>query len=345
MKKLARVFLFIAGLACILTMLSAAGWFLIKPPPLIVQGEVEATQVQVASKIFGRIESLATREGEIVKKGQLLATIESPEIRAKMKQAEAAQKAAGAQREKAFKGTRSEEIRMALNMWQRAKAGAELTQKTYERIRNLHRDGVVPAQKLDEAEAQWKGAQRAEKAAKATYDMALAGARKEDRATASALAEQASGALAEVEAYLEETRLLAPIDGEVADIIPETGELISPGYPIVTLVDLRDVWVTFNLREDLLSKIRMGSLLPVLFPALGNREINFKVNYITALGDFASWRATKATGDFDLKTFEVRAIPVRPVEGLRPGMSAVVDWDGIKGPDRPSSFQRGENEK
>jgi len=345
LKRFVRVLLFIAGLACILTMLSVAGWFLLKPPPLIVQGEVEATQVQVASKIFGRIESLAIREGEIVKKGQLLATIDSPEIRAKMQQAEAAQKAAGAQREKAYTGARSEEIRMALNVWQRAKAGAELSQKTYERIRRLQRDGVVPAQKLDEAEAQWKGAQRAEKAARATYDMALAGARKEDRTTASALAEQASGALAEVEAYLGETRLLAPIDGEVADIIPERGELTSPGYPIVILVDLGDIWVTFNLREDLLSKIRMGSLLPARFPALGNKETYLKVNYITALGDFATWRATKATGDFDLKTFEVRAIPVRSLEGLRPGMSAVVEWEGINAPDSPSALQRAGNEK
>ena len=345
MNRFVRVLLFIVGLACILTILSVAGWFLFKPPPLIVQGEVEATQVQVAAKIFGRIESLAIREGEIVKKGQLLATIDSPEIRAKMKQAEAAQKAAGAQREKADRGARSEEIRMALNMWQRAKAGAELSQKTYERIRRLHRDGVVPAQKRDEAEAQWKGAQRAEKAARATYDMALAGARKEDRVTASALAEQASGALAEVEAYLEETRLFAPIGGEVADIIPERGELTSPGYPIVILVDLEDIWVTFNLREDLLSKIRMGSFLPVRFPALGNRETSLKVNFITALGDFATWHATKATGDFDLKTFEVRAVPVRSLEGLRPGMSAVVEWEGIKAPDNPSAAQRAGNEK
>ena len=319
----------IIGVACILAMLSVAGWFILKPAPLLIEGEIDATQVQVASKLTGRIETLEVSEGDTVKAGQIMATIDSPEIQAKMKQATAAKKAASAQQEKAYSGARKEEIRMAMNVWQQVKAASELSQKTYERVLNLNRDGVLPAQKLDEAEAKLKADQRAEKAAKANYDMALAGARKEDQEAATALTDEASGVVAEVEAYLEETRLIAPIDGEVAEIIPERGELISPGYPIIILVDLKNVWITFNLREDLLSKVRMGTTFSAQFPALGNKKSEFKVNYISALGDFATWRATKASGDFDLKTFEVRATPVVPLEGLRPGMSAIVNWDEL----------------
>jgi len=336
LKRASSVFLVIIGLACILAMLSVSGWFLMKPPPLIIQGEVEAIQVQVASKVFGRIESLKVREGDAVHKGQLLATIESPQIRAKIKQAEAAKKAAKAQKDKVDSGAREEEIRTALNMWQRAKAAADLAGKTYERVRRLNMDGVLPAQKLDEAKAQREVAQRVEKAARAAYDMALAGARKEDRESAEALEDQASWAVAEAKDYLDETRLMAPMEGEVADIIPEAGELISPGYPVLLLVDLKDVWVSFDLREDLLAKIRMGTVLFARFPALGNRTAQLRVNYITALGDFATWRATKASGDFDLKTFEVRAVPVEPLAGLRPGMSAIVTWDDIAVPQKTS---------
>lgn len=336
MKRTFRVSLVIIGLACILAMLSVAGWFLLKPPPLIIQGEVEATHVQVATKIFGRIESLEVRKGDAVHKGQLLVTIDSPEIRAKIKQAEAAKKIASAQKEKVYSGAREEEIRTALNMWQRAKAAADLAGKTYERVRRLNIDGVLPAQKLDEAKAQWEAAQRVEKAAKAAYDMAMVGARKEDREAAKALADKASWAVTEVETYLDETRLVAPMEGEVADIIPETGELISPGYPVLVLVDLKDVWVSFNLREDLLAKIQMGTVLLAEFPALGNRTAELRVNYITAMGDFATWRATKASGDFDLKTFEVRAVPVELLAGLRPGMSAIVNLDEIAVPQKTS---------
>ncbi len=313
----------------ILAMVTIAGWFLIKPPPLVIQGEVEATQIMVASKISGRIGRLHIREGDPVKKGQLLVTIDSPEVEAKLTQATAAEKAADAQQKKVYKGAREEEIRFARNIWQKTKAATDLAQKTFNRIDRLYGDGVIPAQKWDEAEAKLKAARQTEEAAKATYEMAVKGAREEDKDTATALAEKASGAVSEVKAYLEETRLIAPINSEVSGIIAEPGELISPGYPIVTLVDLDDVWITFNLREDLLSKIKMGSVLPARFPALGNREIALKVNYITALGDYATWRATKTSGDFDLKTFEIRAVPVKTVSGLRPGMSAIVTWEKV----------------
>lgn len=327
MKIVSNRFLMFLFILLMIGVYTIAGYFIISPEPLIIQGEVEAAQIRVSTKIAGRVESLHVKEGDSVKKGQLLVTIASPEIEAKLKQAKAAKEAATAQKVKADKGTRKEKIISVQNMWLKAKAAENLAEKTYKRVENLYRDGVLPAQKMDEASAQYLASQRTSEAAKATYDMASKGARQEDKMTAKAMMHKAEGAVAEVEAYLKETLLKAPLKSEVASIIPKVGELITPGFPIVNLVDLDDVWVTFNLREDLLSDIRMGSVITAKFPALNNREIKLKINYITALGQYATWHATKASGDFDLKTFEIRATPLEKIAGFRPGMSALVTWD------------------
>jgi len=290
---------------------------------------VEATEVKVASKIPARVLEIAVREGDLVHAGELLVRLSSPEIVAKLDQAEAAQRAAAAQSDKADAGAREEEIRQAHNMWLRAVAAADLAETTYARVNRLYRDGVVPEQRRDEAEASWKAASEAANAAKAVHDMAVTGARSEDRRAAAALESQAAGAVMEVQAYLAETSLRAPLDGEVAVVVAEEGELAAPGFPIVTIVDLSDIWVTFNVREDRLTAIRMGSRIAVEVPALGGEAVGLEVYFISPQGDFATWRATSAAGEFDLKTFEVRARPIRPVEGLRPGMTAVVDWDAV----------------
>jgi len=318
------------GLLLIIIIISAAVWFIAKPTPLIVQGEVEATQIKVASKVPGRIDSLYVKEGQKVHKGQLLVKLESPVIQAKLRQAKAARNAARAQKSKAYSGTRKETIRSAWNVWQKARAAAKLAGKTYERVSRLHSDGVVPAQKLDEAEAQKEAATQTEKAARAVYDMAKAGARDEDKLSAMALVDKASGAVSEVIAYMNETMLTAPIRGEISSVIAERGELIGAGYPVVSIIDLEDIWVTFNLREDMLADVKMGDVFLASFPALGNKSVKLKVYYITALGSFATWHATKTSGDFDMKTFEIRAVPVEKIEGLRPGMTAVVDWSSLE---------------
>lgn len=294
--------------------------------PDLVQGEVEAAQVDVSAKIPGRVAEVLVDVGQKVRKGDLLARLESPEIAAKLDQASAARAAASAQSAKADRGAREEEIRAAEGQWQRAEAAAALAKTTWERLERLSRDGVVPAQRRDEAEANWKAARAAADAAKAVHDMAVAGARREDREAAAAVVRQAQGAVSEVEAYLGETTLLAPRDGEVSARNVEPGELTAPGYPVVTLVDLSDAWVVFNLREDRLADLKVGDRLDARIPALG-REVELRVTTLSPLADFATWRSTSASGGFDLKTFEVRAKPVAPVDGLRPGMSAVVDWD------------------
>ncbi len=313
----------------IVIMLTVTGWFMLIPPPVIVQGQVEATEVNVASKIAGRIEKIHVKEGQPVGMGEILITLGSPEIKAKYRQARAAERVARANQKKAYSGTRLEQIQSAKNVWLKAKAASDLAEKTYKRIASLYSEGVVPAQKRDEAEAKKQAAAMTERAAKATYSMALAGARKEDKVMATAMTAKAAGAVSEVQAYLDETLLTAPIRSEVSDITSQQGELVSPGYPVVKLVVLSDIWITFNLREDFLGDIKMGDIITVEIPALKNKKIKIKINYIAVQGDFATWRATQTSGDFDMKTFEVRGIPTEKVPGLRPGMSALVDWDEV----------------
>jgi HlyD family secretion protein len=301
-----------------------------KPVPLEIQGEVEATQIKVASKLVGRIDSLAIKKGDEVFPGTMLFTISSPELEAKYSQVMAVRKAVGAQRDKAFNGAQKEDIQAAYNNWQTALAAAELTKKTYSRIKNLFDDGVIPEQQKDEVETKMKAAMETEKAARSLYEKAKNGARYEDKDAAGALVLQADGVISEVSSYLNERRISSPIKGEVANILAERGELIPAGYPVVTIVDLSDIWVTFNLREDLLAAIQKGSIIPARFPALGMKEIMLKVTYINVLGDFATWNATKTRGDFDRKTFEIHAVPVHEIIGLRPGMSAIVNWDRVQ---------------
>lgn len=317
------------GISALLIFFIYTVYILTRPQPIEVQGEVEATHIKVASKLVGRIDDLPVKKGQTVYKGELLFMLSSPEIKAKMSQAQAANLAAVAQMQKADNGAQIEDIEAAYNTYLKAKAGFDLAQKTYKRVGNLYKEGVVPAQKKDEAEAQLKAARETANAARAIWVKARKGARYEDKDAARAMVSNTKGIISEVQSYMNETRIYAPISGEIDNIISEEGELVPSGYPVISIVNLDDVWITFNLREDLLSKIRMGSVFTAKFPALGNRNVKLRVSYINALGEFATWNATKTSGDFDMKTFEVHAVPVYKVPGLRPGMTALVDWTKV----------------
>lgn len=309
---------------------SLVGWIVLKPEPVVLQGEAEATEVRVSGKIPGRIEKFMVSEGMQVNKGDTLVIINSPELNAKLLQATSAEDAAKAQNQKAIKGARAEQIAGAYELWKKAEVGVDLAEKTYNRVQNMFAEGVIPAQKRDEAEANYKAAVATSKAAKSQYDMAVNGAEKEDKLAAAALVNRARGAVSEVESYLSETMLVSPIKGEISDVFPKQGELVGSGAPIMNIVDLSDVWVVFNIREDQLSNITIGKEFNANVPALGNKTVTLKVNYIKAMASYATFKATKNNGGFDVKTFEVRAKPVTAVEGLRPGMSLMVDYEKIK---------------
>lgn len=295
-----------------------------------LQGEIEARQIKVSSKLSGRIDSIPVRKGMNVQKGDLLLTIGSPEVHARLQQAVAGKEAASAQGDKATKGARSEDIEVAYSNYQKAQAAAELASKTHQRIKNLYEDGVVPEQKLDDASAQKAAAMRTAEAAKALYKKARNGTRNEDIKAAQAMVEKAEATIEEVQSFLDETRITAPISGEVADIISKEGELIPSGFPAITLVDLNDVWMTLHVKETMMKDIKKGTAFHADIPALRKKEVPFRVTYIHPLGDYATWKATKSKGDFDIKTFGVEARPVKPVEDLRPGMSVLIDKDAFK---------------
>jgi len=301
------------------------GLYVNKPEPVIIQGEAVASEVRVSGKIPGRIKMFLAEEGSQVSLGDTLVIIDSPELSAKLDQANAAENAAQAQNRKANKGARKELILGAFEMYQKAKVGVDITKKSYDRVQRLFNKGVIPAQKRDEAEAQYNAAVATSNAAKSQYDMAMNGADLEDKQAALALVNRAKGAVREVESYMQETTLISPIDGEVSEVFPKRGELVGTGAPIMSIVDLNDMWFTFNVREDLLGELKMGSTFKVKVPALNNQLVTVKVNYIKALASYATWKATKTTGQFDVKTFEVRARPTTKVVNLRPGMTALFE--------------------
>ena len=290
----------------------------------IVQGQAEVSEYRVSSKVPGRILKILVEEGQAVKAGDTLAILDTPDINAKQAQAEAVLSAATAQNAKAQKGAREEEIQGAYEIWQKAKAGLEIYEKSYRRVENLFSQGVVSEQKRDEARAQYDAAAATEKAAKSQYDMAVNGAEREIKEMAAAQMRQAEGVVAEVNSYIDEAVLTASIDGEVSEIFPMVGELVGTGAPIMNIAVMDNMWVSFNVREDLLEDLTMGAEREAYIPAL-DRKVNVKVSYIRDLGSYAAWKATKVKGQYDLKTFEVRAVPQQNVENLRPGMTVIID--------------------
>jgi len=313
------------ALIVVVILIFIVGIIINRHEPVIIQGEADASEIRISGKIPGRIKEFRGEEGSQVKAGDTLVIIDSPELTAKLEQASAAENAATAQDRKANKGARKELILGAFEMYQKAQVGVDITKKSYDRVQRLFDKGVVTAQKRDEAEAQYKAAVATSNAAKSQYDMALNGAEKEDKEAALALVDRAKGAVNEVKSYIRETTLTSPINGEITEIYPKCGELVGTGAPIMSIVDLNDMWFTFNIREDLLDDLKMGKTFNVKVPALNNRVIAVKVNYIKPLASYATWKATKTTGQFDVKTFEVRARPTGKINDLRPGMTALFE--------------------
>ena len=319
-----RLLFALATLTGFILLVAITGFFLLQPAEETIQGQAEVDEYRVSSKVPGRILDLRVKEGQFVKAGDTLVLLEAPDLTAKLEQARAAEAAAKAQDAKARKGARQEQIQATYELWQKAKAGATVSEKTFQRIKNLYEKGVMPAQKLDEATAQRDAALATEQAAKAQYDMARNGAEAEDKEAANALVERAKGAVAEVNSYLRETVLTAQTDGEVSEIFPKMGELVGSGAPIMNIAQTDRLWVTFNVREDHLAPLGMGQTFRATIPALGGQEVELKVYYMKDIGSYAAWKATKTTGQFDMKTFEVRAEPLKPVKGLRAGMSVLL---------------------
>lgn len=317
------VLLSAAALAC-LVILGGGFWMGTHPSEEPLYGVMQAKTVDVAAKVTGRVETLPVHEGDTVSAGQLLMTLDIPEVEAKLKEVEALKSAASARQSLVDEGARPQEIRAAKAQMQRAQAGQELAQKTFNRVHALYREGLISKQKHDEALAQKKSADELLAAAKEQYDIALTGARTQEKQAATALTAQATGGVEQVESLVKEKNVTSPIASEVSRIYVEVGEVAAAGLPLATLVDLSDQWVVFNIREDDMPKITKGAVLSAEIPALNAKNVQFKVYFINPRGDYATWRATRQSSGYDLRTFEVRARPVEPVSDLRPGMSVIV---------------------
>jgi HlyD family secretion protein len=318
-----NILLAIAGFATVVIIVALIGFLALDRDPDIIQGQVEVSEYRVSSKVPGRILELRVKEGDYVKAGDTLAIIDAPEVRAKMEQAQGAESAAAALEMKARNGAREEQIRGAYSVLQQAKAGLEIAEKSYQRVQRLYDEGVMSAQKRDEAFANYKAMEAQVKAAQSQYDMAVNGARREDKLAAAAQVDRAKGAVNEVTSYIHETVQIAQKEGEVSDVYPKVGELVGTGSPIMSISVMDDMWGTFNVREDQLNGMQVGSEFTVFVPAF-NKDIKMKVYYLKDQGSYAVWKATKANGQYDLKTFEVKARPVEKMEGLRPGMSLII---------------------
>lgn len=318
-----NILLTVAAFTVVVVIIAVIGTLVFKSEPEIIQGYVEVSEYRVSSKVPGRVLELRVKEGDYVNVGDTLAIIDAPDVKAKLAQAESAESAASAMDQMANNGARREQINGAYALLQQVKAGLEIAQKSYNRVQRLYDEGVMSAQKRDEAFANYKAIEAQVKAAQSQYDMAVNGARREEKMAAAAQVNRAKGAVQEVNSYVSETMQTAQKAGEVSDVYPKEGELIGTGSPIMSVSLLDDMWGTFNVREDQLDGMRIGSVITAYAPAF-KKDIKMKVYYIKDQGSYATWKATKANGQYDLKTFEVKARPVTKVEGLRPGMSLVL---------------------
>jgi HlyD family secretion protein len=301
-------------------------WYLVQPQPLLVQGEADSTRVDIAARVDGRVSEIPVARGDDIAATTKLIVIDNPELIAKYQEAKAALAVAEAELARIDAGTRKEVIAVRKAAIDRANANLTLARQTYDRQKQLAADKFTPQQRLDEVTDALHVAEREYDQAKLSYEEAVAGFTREERGIAAANVKRAEASATTLKSLVDQLTVFAPITGQVYQINIEQGEVVAPGVPLLTLVDLDDVWLRFDLREDLVRGLKVGDRIDVRIPALGNRLIAAQVRLIASKGEYAGWRATRATGDFDLRTFRVRAYPIEEIPGLRPGMSAYGDW-------------------
>ncbi|MBJ2183821.1 MAG: efflux RND transporter periplasmic adaptor subunit [Muribaculaceae bacterium] len=310
-------------IVAVVAVIAIIGFCFMNKPAEIVEGQVEGTTVRISGKLPGRIVEFFVHEGDSVHAGDTLVRIHSAVAEAQLSQALAMEDVARQQNRKVDAGTRKQIVQGAYDIWQQAKAAATITKKTYDRMQRLFSEGVMTEQKRDEAKAAYDAAIAAENAAKSQYDLAVAGAQSEDKQSAAALVEAAAGGVDQVKAVLADAFLTSPCDGTIDQVYPEVGELVSLGAPIMSVLKADDRFIVFNVREEMLNELTMGKRMKVMIPALDKKEVEAEIYYIRDLGSYATWRATKTTGSWDSRTFEIKARPVEKVEHLRPGMSVI----------------------
>lgn len=327
-----RRYLMVAFIVILIVVIivSVLGILLLGRKPVVLQGEIETTEIRISGKLPGRIDTFLVKEGQNVRQGDTLVIINSPEAQAKYQQVNALEDVARYQNKKIDDGTRKQIVQSVLQLWNKSRSDLQLAKTTYDRIQALYKDSVVTSQRRDEVKALYDAAVANERAAYQQYQLVLDGAQQEDKESARSLVDAARGTVNEVEALLQDARLVAPESGQIATIYPKRGALVGAGMPIMSLVVLDDSYVVLNVREDLMPHFKMGDTFLGDVPALAAKNIEFKIYYISPLGSYATWKSTKQTGSYDMKTFEIHARPVQRMEDLRPGMSVLVNMNSVK---------------
>lgn len=318
-----KLFICLAAVVAVVILLAIIGFLFLTPPAPIIEGQAEATSVRVSGKLPGRVVEFYVQEGDNVRQGDTLVHIHSSLAEAKLLQAEGMQQVATSQNAKVDAGTRTQIVQAAHDLWQQAQAARTITEKTFHRVDNLYKEGVMSEQKRDEAQAAYQAAVAAESAARSQYDLALAGAQREDKAAAAAMVEVARGGVMEVESLLEDQYLTAPCSGQVESIYPHVGELVALGAPVMSVLKLDQKYVTFNVREEYLADLTLGSEIDIMIPALDRMQTKARIYYVGDLGSYATWHATKSTGDWDSRTFQIKARTLDTIPALRPGMTVI----------------------
>ncbi|WP_028775038.1 HlyD family secretion protein [Shewanella waksmanii] len=313
----------IGALGLLVIILAYGMWLAQAPKAQRLQGQIEAREYNISSKVPGRVEQVMVRRGDQVSAGDLLFAINSPELNAKLMQAQGGRDAAQAMMQEADNGARKQQVMASKEQWLKAQAAATLAKTTYQRVEALFNEGVLARQKRDEAYTQWQAAQYTEQAAYAMYQMTEEGAREETKAAAAGNALMAEGAVNEVSAILADSQMRAPMSGEVSEVLLQRGELAPSGFPVVSIIDMQDAWAVFHVREDQLKDFKLGQQVELTIPALGE-QVMFEVAHISVMGQFATWRSTESGHDFDMRTFEMELRPSQPIAGLRVGMSAML---------------------
>ena len=318
-----NILLAVLGFTVVVIIVGAIGFFTLEHDDETIQGEVEVSEYRVSSKLPGRVVELRVKEGDYVRVGDTLAILEVPEVKSQEKVLQATNEATEALQDLTDAGARKEQVQGAYQLYQQAQAAAEIAKKTYTRMQNLYNEGVISGQKRDEAFAAYKATEAQVEAAKSQYEMAKNGSREQEKRVAASNAKASKSAVEVVKDILKETVQVAQVEGEVSAVYPKVGELVGLGSPIISISIMSDMWGTFNVREDHLSGLSKGTEFTAFVPAF-NKDIRMKVYYLKDEGSFATWKATKDNGDYDRKTFEVKARPITKLEGLRPGMSLII---------------------
>lgn len=287
-------------------------------------GTVEAVHVDIAAKIPARVRDFRVEEGQRVQAGDTLLVFENREVTAKVAQARAVLAAAEARYAMAVNGARKEEIAMAEDAFHQAEYGAQVLRKTYDRMKQLHDEGVVSTQQWDEVDFRYRAAAEQRDAAFERFRMVKAGARTEEKDAAYALTLQARNAVAEAESYFDESTLRAPLAGVVDKKIVDPGELVAPGYPLVTIVDPQQWWVIVNVPETVVGSLAVGQELVCKAPSRNGGAIRMRVASVGVMSDFATRKATNEMNSFDIRTFEVKLVPVDAHDPMFEGASMLV---------------------